>query len=342
MVPGFLALAAIGFALPLRAEDVSRSQFEVVRLPTNPIIRPEMLPGRDGENINGPSLIRAPAWLKNPLGKYYLYFAHHGGKFIRLAYADDLAGPWRIYEPGTLRLEEAPGCKNHIASPDVVVDDEQKQIRLYFHGPAINVPGQKTFVATSRDGLHFKSSDEILGIFYWRIFRLDGWWYAMAKGGLLYRSQDGLTKFDEGPNPFPSRAQRDKEANSPGPRHVAVQRAGNRLWIFYTNIGDAPEHIFCCHLELDSDWTAWKTSEPQEVLRPETEWQGAQVPLKKSAAGEVSGRENALRDLAIFVEANRTYLLYSVAGETGIAIAEFVKNATTPKTVMAKPGKIHE
>ena len=28
----------------------------------NPIIRPEMLPGSDGDNINGPSLIRVPDW----------------------------------------------------------------------------------------------------------------------------------------------------------------------------------------------------------------------------------------------------------------------------------------
>ena len=42
-----------------------------------PIIRPEMLPGADGENINGPSLIRVPSWVKNPLGRYYLYVAHH-------------------------------------------------------------------------------------------------------------------------------------------------------------------------------------------------------------------------------------------------------------------------
>ena len=28
-----------------------------------PIIRPEQLPGADGANINGPSLIRAPEWL---------------------------------------------------------------------------------------------------------------------------------------------------------------------------------------------------------------------------------------------------------------------------------------
>lgn len=32
--------------------------FEAFRFEQNPIIQPEMLPGRDGENINGPSLIR--------------------------------------------------------------------------------------------------------------------------------------------------------------------------------------------------------------------------------------------------------------------------------------------
>ncbi len=39
---------------------------EVIRFKENPIIRPEMLAGEDGENINGPSLIRAPGWLENP------------------------------------------------------------------------------------------------------------------------------------------------------------------------------------------------------------------------------------------------------------------------------------
>ena len=56
------------------AED----HLEVIRFPNNPIIRPEMLPGHDGGNINGPSLIRVPAWLPQPLGKYYLYFANRG------------------------------------------------------------------------------------------------------------------------------------------------------------------------------------------------------------------------------------------------------------------------
>jgi hypothetical protein len=61
------------------------------RFATNPIIRPHM-DDRMGDNINGPSLIRVPDWIKAPLGRYYLYFAHHDGQYIRLAYSHELQG----------------------------------------------------------------------------------------------------------------------------------------------------------------------------------------------------------------------------------------------------------
>ena len=43
---------------------------------------------KSGSNICGPSVIRVPKWVKNPLGKYYMYFARHssssmGAAFIR-------------------------------------------------------------------------------------------------------------------------------------------------------------------------------------------------------------------------------------------------------------------
>src|SRR5262245_51861683 len=81
----------------------------VQRFPENPLVTPASSP-TIGENINGPSLISVPAWVDKPLGRYYLYFSHHAGKFIRLAYADRLMGPWKIHEAGTLRIEEAPRC----------------------------------------------------------------------------------------------------------------------------------------------------------------------------------------------------------------------------------------
>jgi hypothetical protein len=97
-------------------ENISpvRPSFSVIRLPDNPIIYPDMDARMAEEtrrygyiNINGPSLVRVPSWVKNPLGKYYLYFAHHKGEYIRLAYADDLHGPWKIFEPGCLELKDS-------------------------------------------------------------------------------------------------------------------------------------------------------------------------------------------------------------------------------------------
>jgi hypothetical protein len=296
---------------------------EVLRLPGNPIIRPAMLPGQEGENINGPSLIRVPAWVQEPLGRYYLYFAHHGGKYIRLAYADDLPGPWKIHAPGVLHVTNAPACKGHIASPDVIVDNDRREIRMYFHAPARAATGQKSFVALSKDGLHFHPRDEILGLFYFRVFRHDGWWYALAKGGVLYRSRDGLTGFVPGHNPFPGGNLRKGDLNEPGPRHVALLPDKDVLWVYYTSIGDAPERIFRSRVQLAPDWKAWQAVDPEEVLRPQQEWEGAALPVQPSKAAAVKGREHALRDPAIFTDSDgRRYLLYSVAGENGLAIAE--------------------
>src|SRR5580698_7012803 len=78
----------------------------VLRFPENPLITQEMSPAL-GDDINGPSVIRAPSWIEHPLGRYYLYFAHHKGAFIRMAYADNLKGPWKIYAPGVLDVKDS-------------------------------------------------------------------------------------------------------------------------------------------------------------------------------------------------------------------------------------------
>jgi hypothetical protein len=74
--------------------------FKVTR--HGPIITPNMLPGKDGASINYPSLIEVPEWVSNPLGRYYLYFSsHRHAGYIRLAYANEITGPWTVYAPGT-------------------------------------------------------------------------------------------------------------------------------------------------------------------------------------------------------------------------------------------------
>jgi hypothetical protein len=117
---------------------------EVRRLLDGPIIHRGLHPSF-GDNVNGPSLIRVPEWVPSPLGRYYLYFAHHEGRHIRLAHADALTGPWRVHAPGALHLSETPLPQTappvpepasamargddrffaHIASPDVHVGENR-------------------------------------------------------------------------------------------------------------------------------------------------------------------------------------------------------------------------
>ena len=66
------------------------ADIKVHRLEGNPIVTPNMDP-RIGTNLQGPSPIRMPEWLPNPLGKYYLYFADHKGSYIRLAAQDRMS-----------------------------------------------------------------------------------------------------------------------------------------------------------------------------------------------------------------------------------------------------------
>jgi len=65
-------------------------------------------------NINSPSDIEVPQWIDASLGKYYLYFAHHKGDFIRLANADKISGPWKILELGGLGLAESGFPASHV------------------------------------------------------------------------------------------------------------------------------------------------------------------------------------------------------------------------------------
>lgn len=324
-LPRLVLMTTLMVASSYARADPPEAAVRVRRLIDQPIIRPEQLPGEDGENINGPSLIRVPDWVTNRLGRYYLYFAHHKGTYLRMAYAAELTGPWQIYNGGVLKLEDAPGCQGHIASPDAVADEAHHQIRLYFHGIGRVGTGQQSFVAVSSDGLNFKASAESLGIFYFRVFQWRDAWYAMAKGGQLYRSRDGLTGFVAGPNPLSDGSDRGRDLNGPGARHVASDLVGSALWVYYSNIGDAPERIMRRRLDLTGDWLGWRAAQPEEILRPERPWEGSNLPLKPSIAGAMKGRENALRDPAIFRDRDgRNYLLYSVAGEAGIGIAELL------------------
>ena len=317
-----LLTLCIASALPAHTQE--RAELSVTRLGNGPIISLDM-DERMGGNIQGPSLIKVPEWIENPMGQYYLYFADHRGEYIRMAYADSVTGPWTVYSPGSLKLEDSyfpticPPCSlapgqtaalyAHIASPDVHVREDIQQIVMYIHGRGEG--RQFTRHAVSTDGIHFGGKEEDLGRPYFRVIEHDNYYLAMAMPGYLYRSRDGLSNFELGPNFFTADM-----------RHSALLIRNNLLYVFFTRRGDAPERIFLSTIHLAGDWMNWTASEPVEILRPETDWEGANLPIEPSRGGHIDIRVNQLRDPAIFQEQGKIYLLYSYAGESGIAIAE--------------------
>ncbi len=293
--------------------DGPKDQLKVERVGDGPIISPATDPtGGIGTNINGPSIIRVPRWVTKPLGAYYLYFADHNGKYIRLAYADSVRGPWKIYAPGTLALKDS-WFTNHIASPCAVVDESTKQIRLYYHGLTPEEAAQHTRVALSADGLNFKAVKAPVGAgsAYWKLFKYDGWWYALAMPGKLYRSRDGLTPFEEGPQLF-ERSQ----------VHNGLLIHGMQLLVFYTRTGDSPERILSSTVALSNNWLIWKPTAAQLALMPEKQFEGADLPVTQTVIGALDHRVRGLRDPELFEDGNRAYMLYCIAGESGIALAE--------------------
>ncbi len=355
-----------------KRSGLKKPSFEVTRLPGNPIVG-EGMDGRMTEeakkygyiNINGPCLIRVPTWVNNPLGKYYLYFAHHKGRYIRLAFADNLAGPWKTYEPGCLDIEDShfsteqaragsvldalssvwkrnppeaawaltrvglaawlaraerksrgmetsPETTPHIASPDVVVVEETREIRMYYHG-MLDDTNQMSRVAVSRDGINFKARPGLITGPYLRVFRYRGMYYGMSMPGLFWRSRDGLSDFEVRPG----------LVFGVNMRHSALMLKGSTLYVFFSKVGDSPERILCSLIDLGPEqWTQWQAGDAVEVLRPELPWEGSEIPVRPSIRGEITEPVHELRDPAIFEENGKTYLLYSCAGEQAIAIAE--------------------
>jgi hypothetical protein len=357
MLKTILALASLcalcACQAPAPSMAVAREQpgkigapYVVKRIGNGPIITPATDPSI-GHNIQGPSLVRVPDWAPNRLGRYYLYFADHKGAYIRLAYADHLEGPWKIHEPGALNITDTPFPHTpppftdqqmadyrtrakaagldleqfpdlakemttpHVASPDVHIDEKNRRFVMYYHGLE-SFAQQVTRVATSTDGITFTSGKEVLGRTYWRAFPHDGMTYAIAMPGVFYRSADPLAGFETGSTLF-----------NPDMRHSAVFKRGSTLYVVWSQVAtDPPERLLMSTIDISGPWQTWKESAPIEILRPEKDWEGANLRLAKSARSFAPGPVNQLRDPAIYEEDGRIYLLYAVQGESGIALAE--------------------
>jgi len=322
-------------------------------------------------NINGPSIIAVPDWIDNPLGKYYLYFSHQRGDYIRLAYADQIEGPWKVYEPGALSLsasgfpvdsipavslqegikelwnsvsiylfrdsflavynslvsdqelrrarglKPAQSLKAHIANPEVVVDNQNKQLLMFFHGQRDSL-SQVSGVALSTDGLNYNAMDKKIAGVYLRSFEYQQEFYFLAAPGVLYRSDSLLGDYKP----------RSKSLFATDIRHSAVSLEGDKLTVVFSRAGDTPERLLLSTVDLSKDdWNDWAPTQAVEVLRAEQTWEGADLPALTSLRGETTERSNDLRDPDLFVDTDgQQYLLYVGGGEQGIGIVRFASD----------------
>ncbi|MGB1242464.1 MAG: hypothetical protein ACPG49_08080 [Chitinophagales bacterium] len=128
--------------------------------------------------------------------------------YIRLAYADSLAGSWTMYDGEIMplsksglaaqkavmdsgmmdilkylswtesiamykvgndalkawekrnqqKIKSSPPTSPHIASPEVIIDEQNQKIRLYYHG-VVEGSLQMSKVALSNDGIHFETNE---------------------------------------------------------------------------------------------------------------------------------------------------------------------------------------
>jgi hypothetical protein len=296
----------------------------VTRSANNPLITPATS-STLSNNIDGPSVIRVPSWIPNRLGNYYMYFAAHNGHYIRMAYANNPEGPWTIYAPGTLKDTEVAPFSNTISSPDVHVMDAAGKIRMYFSTD--NYPGsteQWSGVAESTDGIHFTLRSTVnIAKYYLRVFDWAGQFFGLAKGwstapAELGVSPDGIQRFNA-----------IKTMSQGSVRHMAVLTKGTILLVFYSRIGDAPERIFLTTIDMTTPPSTWDFTNPIEVIRPATTYEGAGYAISPSVKGPATN-VNQLRDPYVFEDGTNTYLYYTIAGESGIAVAKISYEMLTP------------
>ena len=335
----------VSLLLTLYFFTTTYSQFTVTRLNSNePIIYNLMLPGE--WNINGPSMLRIPDWVPimervDPGAKYYIYFAGHTDSYIKLAWSENIEGPYKIYNPGEgvfhlsnyLRPERL-NISHHVASPDVIIDSVNQRFIMYFHAGILtwekdSINAQKTVVAISKSGLDFNSGlqDVIICPSYARIFNHNGDIYALCKEG-IYKAPDPERPWDQAEKFNRMNQHSWHKVSDPflwipkQERHFALLKENDFMHIMYSRIASSPEHIEYSLLDLRNNSRFWKPTAPKDVLYPEYEWEGISYAIKESEQGP-ENKAQELRDPYLFMDVDSTlYLLYTGAGEKSLGIAK--------------------
>ena len=101
-------------------------------------------------------VIKVDKYIKESLGKYYLYYStDHAVEegYISLAYADTPIGPFKDYG----KIYKNNGYETE--TPSVIWDDKNRNFVMYFHS-ALSYPGeaQTSYWIKSKDGIHWEDN----------------------------------------------------------------------------------------------------------------------------------------------------------------------------------------
>ena len=334
----------------------------VTRLTDTPLVAagmfaPAALAGLEPDalaNINGPSVLRMPDWAAGKQAAFHMYFGHHKGKSLRLAYADRLEGPWAMYPDPVIPLADslfepedpAPDptlpepdwvgalggdyLYAHVASPDAHIDEPNRRIVMYYHGLLRN-GDQQTRLATSTDGLNFTPQAPLLGPPYFRATRLDGVIYLSMWEGRLGRMTSWQGPVELAPRiydgdhlpPHVSGRDPSRPGQSGGRqiRHGHIFAHEGRLHMTFSRIGDGPERCLHCEVVPADDWADWRFGPVSDLLRPAPGWEGGDLPIRASIMGTAWDRLHELRDPALFTDNGQVYMAYCGGAESGLGIA---------------------
>jgi len=207
----------------------------------------EVLVSDESLQTTFPSVVRIPDWMEDradPSANYYLYYCNHRGFSIYMKWAASIDGPWHTFDLGgsyvggerkgvfDIEADITRVPYEHIAAPDVHVDNKRRMFVLYYHGrnqpTEITSSGIKakrhheTFVATSRDGLNFNdplhaggqegygpktvtiddaTRDVCITNAYLRYFEHGKYGYGLTKRGVIFKTPEKLSRDIYAPNP---------------------------------------------------------------------------------------------------------------------------------------------
>lgn len=351
--------------------------FSVKRLIDNPIITDRLNPILSKEtqdfgytNINGPTLIRVPEWVEGKLGKYYLYFSHHNGPNIRMAYADIVTGPWTLYEKPVLHLSESTMVQETEDNSDfgdliklmskpeaqAMIDIGTKAKEAYekrTQSKLSSSPPTTPHIASPE--IFIDESNKMIRLYFHGVVSgsIQMTKVGLSKDGLSFQAKEEIlglpymrTFQHEGKfygfampgilyksqDGLTDFKPRKKWIFESNVRHSTLLKLENQLFIFYSKVGDAPERILYSHIDISSlNWNDWEASKPLELLRPQLQWEGAEEENTPSLRGEIGVRVNQLRDPHIFKDAdNQLYLTYTGGGEFSIGIVKLKLETEAP------------